>query len=379
MSVVHRRDDLGIDIEGDGRNAHIRQRDREWQPNVSTATDYRNSHDRDSFMRAGEEWPKGTPSAGTQPTEAGPSSLHCRSTRRIGPGGRYPSGMARATVAVIPTFRPSPDEVPSLVSSLLEQSLDVMVADDASPCTSDTVLRDIASMGATVVRHRRNAGIARSLNDGLALARARGAEWLLTVDQDSTLPDGYVAALLSSADSAIARVGASAVGAVAAGSIDDASGGLDYPVTSVSGLATTQEVIQTGTLWSVAGLIEVGGFDESFRIDAVDAAASVRLRAHGRHLMLAQGLTLAHQVGSGRQVRVLGRSVLASGHSPERRTSIVRNRLRLFPAEFAQSPTHALRTLRRVAVNTALAITVEDDRWAKAKGSARGLLPRRQR
>ena len=76
---------------------------------------------------------------------------------------------------------------------------------------------------------------------------------------------------------------------------------------------------------------------------------------------------------------MLGRDVLSSGHSPERRTTMVRNRLRLFPAEFAQSPTHALRTMRRVAVNTALAVTVEDDRWAKAKASARGLLPRRKR
>ena len=63
----------------------------------------------------------------------------------------------------------------------------------------------------------------------------------------------------------------------------------------------------------------------------------------------------------------------------ERRTSIVRNRLRLAPEEFAQSPVHALRTLRRVAVGTALAVTVEEDRWAKAKASARGLLPSRQR
>ena len=58
---------------------------------------------------------------------------------------------------------------------------------------------------------------------------------------------------------------------------------------------------------------------------------------------------------------------------------MVRNRLRLFPAEFAQSPVHALRTLRRVAVNTALAVTIEDDRWAKAKSSARGVFPARQR
>jgi hypothetical protein len=38
-----------------------------------------------------------------------------------------------------------------------------------------------------------------------------------------------------------------------------------------------------------------------------------------------------------------------------------------------------MRTLRRVLVSTALAVSIEEDRWAKAKASARGLLPRAQR
>jgi len=76
-------------------------------------------------------------------------------------------------------------------------------------------------------------------------------------------------------------------------------------------------------------------------------------------------------------VSVLGRKVMATGHSPERRTTIVRNRLRLAPEEFKQDPVHALRTLRRVTMGTLLAVTVEDDRWAKAKASFRGLFPER--
>ena len=121
---------------------------------------------------------------------------------------------------------------------------------------------------------------------------------------------------------------------------------------------------------------EIAGFDESFGIDAVDAAACVRLRATGRHIVVVPGAAVGHQLGDSRQVRVLGRTVLATGHSPDRRTTIVRNRLRLAPEEFRESPAHALRTIRRVAMGTALAVTVEEDRWAKAKASIRGLLPR---
>ena len=229
-----------------------------------------------------------------------------------------------------------------------------------------------------MVRHRANRGIARSLNDGLRFAAEHGSAWLLTIDQDSRIDADYVEAMVAAADAAQATLGG-LVGAVAAGSIDDASGALHYPVREVSGLPTTHEVIQTGTLWHVDALLATGGFDESLGIDAVDAAACLALRSAGLHVVLAPGLSIGHRVGEGRQVRVLGRDVLVSGHTPGRRTTIVRNRLRLFPAEFAQSPTHALRTLRRVGVNTALAVTVEDDRWAKAKASARGLLPRRNR
>ena len=282
-------------------------------------------------------------------------------------------------VAVIPVYRPEGPALLALLKALADQRVPTVVADDASPCTADPLLREVAARGTTVVRHDRNTGIARSLNDGLNAAIDAGATWLLTVDQDSTLPDGYVAALAQAAGQAAEALWPRTVGAVGAGAVDDASGALAYPVTHVNGFPTTDEVIQTGTLWSVAALTSIGGFDESLGIDAVDAAACLRMRADGRRIALATGARIGHRVGTARQVTLLGRSVMSTGHGAERRATMVRNRLRLFPAEFAQSPVHALRTLRRVAVNTALAVTVEDDRWSKAKGSARGLLPRRQR
>lgn len=276
-----------------------------------------------------------------------------------------------SVVAVVPTFRPESGELNSLVASLQAQGIKVLVTDDASPCTSDPALREVESLGVDVVRHRHNRGIARGLNDGLALAVARGATWLLTVDQDSSLPPGYVAALLAAASDRVGVIGAEI--------ISDASGDVRYPTTQSDGLLMTEEVFQTGSLWSVAALTAIGGFDESLGIDAVDAAACLRLRERGFIVALAAGVRLEHRVGAARQVTLLGRTVLATGHSPERRTTMVRNRLRLAPAEFRQSPKHAFRTLRRVGVNAVLGATVEENRWAKTKGTIKGLWPRRSR
>ena len=270
---------------------------------------------------------------------------------------------------MIPGYEPSPSEISALITSLLTAGLPVLVVDDGSVDAS--YLDTCTALGASVMRHERNEGIARSLNDGLAFAHSAGATWLLTVDQDTVLPDDYVPALLSFTHARAGVIGAETIG--------DASGDLVYPSRKVVGHLVTDEVFQTGSLWRVDALQALGGFDESLGIDAVDAEACLKLREAGFAVVLARGVRLEHHYGSGSTVHLLGRSVVATGHSPARRETMVRNRLRLFPREFRQSPTHALRTLRRVGVNVLLGVTVEDDRWAKAKGSIRGLAPRRRR
>ncbi len=251
----------------------------------------------------------------------------------------------------------------------------VVISDDASPCTADVTLSEVVGLpGVTVIRHRLNAGIARGLNDGLVLARELGATWLLTLDQDSDVPPDYLSCLLADREAAMGA--GLPVGAIGPAVISDVSGDLDYPITVMAGHPTTAEIFQSGALWSVNALR--AGFDESFGIDAVDAAACLALREQGYIIALSRTSRLNHSWGGARQVRILGRDVAVTGHAVDRRTSMVRNRLRLAPREFRQSPAQAIRSLRRLTLNTVLAVTVEEDRWSKAKASARGVLPRRR-
>ncbi len=295
---------------------------------------------------------------------------------RILPHARTVPGMDRVA-AVVPAFAPAVDDLLDLVGSLVALDLPVLVVDDGSDDAA--YLADVEALGAQTLRHGTNAGIARSLNDGLAFAAAHDADWLLTVDQDTTLPDGYVAAVLAAAGPGVSGTGAggTGVGVIGAEVIGDQAGDLTYPTRRTEGRLVTAEVFQTGSLWSVPALQIVGGFDERFGIDAVDAAACLRLREAGFAVALAEGVRLEHRFGAGRAVRLLGRDVWATGHSPARRETMVRNRLRLLPRELRQSPAQAFRSMRRVGMNVLLGVTVEDDRWAKARAAGRGLLPRR--
>ena len=168
----------------------------------------------------------------------------------------------RSVVAVIATHRPP--ALDALVVTIRPQVDAVVVADDASPVTSDRTLRAVAHHVDLVCRFASNAGIARSLNAGLTEAHRRGARWLLTLDQDSLPHDGYVEALLAVAD---ASTGAGVrVGAVGAAAIEGSAGTMTIPTEPRDGACLAEELVQAGTLWDVAALDEIGGFDEGLGI-----------------------------------------------------------------------------------------------------------------
>lgn len=284
------------------------------------------------------------------------------------------SQTAPRVVVVVPTYCPS-EQLRILVTDVQAQGYPVVISDDASPVTADVILREVGGKpDVHVIRHHRNEGIARGLNEGLLAAIEMGAEFLLTLDQDSEIPVSYINDLVN----AFTALASDRVGVIAPAVIADNSGDITYPTTMISGIATTEEVIQSGALWKVTALEEIHGFDEKLGIDAVDAAACLHLREAGFLIALTPAVTLRHNLGNSRQVRILGRTVMVTSHSPARRATMVRNRLALAPAEFKQSPRHAFRTVRRVAVNSVLGAVLGKNRAANAKGSVAGLLPKKQ-
>ena len=255
-------------------------------------------------------------------------------------------------MSVVPTFRPPPETL-QLVR-ILVQSGPVVVSDDASPCTSDQRLALIRGIpGVSVIRNTRNRGIGRALNHGLALAHQINCPWLLTVDQDSTVDREYALHMVEYADQLVSR--GLPIGALGAGLVHDVSGPLKYPCTSLggdqSGVTITPEVVQSGTLWSVPAMVQMAGFNEGLGMDAIDAAACLGLRSKGLLVAINPTAEIRHQIEGAQQFSIAGRRFMVTGHSPTRRRAIVRNRVRLFPGEFVQSPRHAIRTVRRSLVN----------------------------
>jgi rhamnosyltransferase len=263
-----------------------------------------------------------------------------------------------SVVAVVPAYAPGPDLL-ALVDQLAGQVERVVVVDDGSP--EGASLDAVADRGAEVVRHHRNRGIAAALNTGVRTALATGdAVAVLTVDQDSRVPDGYVAALVDSWRRA--EHDGTRVGLVAPEHVD-----------GLPDQRAGRPAIQSGLLIPVATLRAVGDFDEGLVIDGVDDDYALRCLDAGLALLVAPGVTLEHHLGATHPVTIAGRTLTMTRSAPFRYYYLTRNRIRLVGRHSRRHPAWAAGQLVGVAGHLGLVLAFDPQRGSRAREAWRGI------
>jgi rhamnosyltransferase len=229
---------------------------------------------------------------------------------------------------VVTAFRPTTELIGN-VESLLRQLSLVVVVDDGGGPGFDDVFAALTDAGAVVVRLAENSGIGAALNAGIRRAReSADPEYIVTVDQDSHLPAGYIQALLDAA--VAARAAGIEPGLISPSRIH---GNPVKRAGSSNGMALGKEPIQSGLMLPVSTLEAIGGFWEELFIDLVDTEYYFRALDAGLPTVLADA-EFDHSLGTMVEARVLGRGVNLGGRPLKVRTAatwryyyIFRNRL----------------------------------------------------
>lgn len=237
-------------------------------------------------------------------------------------------------IAVVPLFRPTEAQLQALTT--LESQVDAVVAVDDGSDDIDLLHGPPSSI--IFLRMASNVGIARCLNVGVGEARRLGATHVLTVDQDSRVPDGYVESALETLQ-ALDDAG-TGCGGIGAGRIGPHRvGGSEIAPDVRDGL----NGIQSGWLLPVRHLDLVGSFDEDLFIDCVDVDYLLRSSIAGLPIGVTDRCVLDHALGSDeRTIRVGGRSLVFSYHPPFRRYYITRNRLTMLRRYLLKRPVAVL-------------------------------------
>lgn len=271
-------------------------------------------------------------------------------------------------LAVISAFRP-PTDLADRARALLDQVERVIVVDDGSETAREL---DFGDERIELIELPANRGIASALNRGILRARELGATHVLVLDQDSIVPEGYVAAL-SSALWARQGSGSRVLAAVPATVEGDA-------ITTIGGGDRPLDPIQSGQLLSMEAISRIGGFDERLVIDAVDSEYTLRARRCGYELYTVAEADLGHSLGElspllvlDRHVSVLGRRRYWRYHAPFRTYYMVRNGLALWRLHRRGNVSWLLRRTAYLVVDVTYTSLASPDRCAQFVAAAHAL------
>lgn len=280
--------------------------------------------------------------------------------------------MQPTVVACVVTFNPG-DDLAGNLRALKAQIPFVVVVDNASD-DAGAVAECVRQCGCLFIGNPRNLGVAAALNQGIEAARAQGASWLATFDQDSAVPEGAVDGLFrflaSYEDSEC--VGMLSMTHLDRGTRQHYHHALDI-LEEAPQFRRLRTAITSGSLLRLGAVDEVGGFDEGLFIDSVDHELCLRLRAHDWTVLEVRAHVLAHSIGAATRHRVLGRGYVATHHTPSRRYYMTRNQLEVARRYLLKDPVWALKAVAQL-VSMALAIVIfEKDAVAKLRAMCKGV------
>ena len=226
-------------------------------------------------------------------------------------------------IAVVIWYHPNAVHAQNLMS-YANMVRHVIVVDNST--TEHQALQHEDLKNLTYIPLHDNLGIATALNVGCAKAIEMGAQWILTMDQDSQWQNGQLARYIQTASDypSIDQVGVFSPRQV-------------YGVGGVKQTSVYEEkiaVMTSGCLISAKGYERSNGFRDEFFIDEVDNEYCMHLRTLGMQVVICNTCELEHHLGERQIIRFLMKQKEYIRHAPFRYYYMVRNNLalsRLYP------------------------------------------------
>lgn len=267
-------------------------------------------------------------------------------------------------IAGIVLYNPNINRLIENVKAIENQVKMVLLVDNGSnniDLVYSAFRRDNSIM---IICNGKNLGIARALNIIMDYGEKKGAEWVLTLDQDSVCPPQIVSELLNY--SYLPRIG------IICPLIKDRSFGiLDK---SQEKYIYVDTCITSASLTNVVAWKEVKGFDDTMFIDGVDTDFCYSLKKNGYKIIQVRDVELLHEIGhNSKIVDFLGHKQVVFNHSAFRYYHICRNIIykQRKHRKYLPSPYRGLIT---VLYRWLLIILYESDKVNKTKAIYKGLI-----
>ena len=268
-------------------------------------------------------------------------------------------GRFRHIIGVVVWYHPAQKEVEAL--ELYRNDVSHVIVVDNSETNNHALCAHLPNV--RYLSLGENRGIAAALNAGCKEAMKMGAEWVLTMDQDSRWDQHSVSQYIQEAEQyeAFDQVAIFAP-------FHDCDG---HPETHKrpGRFQQLRIIMCSGNLLRLKAWQEVGGFREDFFIDSVDDEICCHLRQQGWQIVRTNEILLTHRLGNGVQIVKIIHHPYTS-HAAWRYFYIARNMrwmVQLYPEMRKYYKKYLRKELKR------LVLYDWDDKHNKIKNYLRGL------
>lgn len=263
-------------------------------------------------------------------------------------------------VGLVVWYNPTEKEVTTM--KLYHPHVEHVIVVDNSTADNRALLAGLEHV--TYLSSGENRGIAAALNTGCKEAQKLGAEWVLTMDQDSQWSQQTVQEYIAEAAQyeEFDKVGIFSP-------FHDCDGTPERHK-KYGRFQEMQIIMCSGNLLRLKAWEEAGGFKENFFIDCVDDEISCHLRQLGWRIIRTNRILLTHHLGNGIQIVKLIHHPYTA-HPAWRYYYRGRNMLwmaQLYPEMAKYYRGHALKEMKRLWL-----YDWQDDKWDKLKQYRRGL------
>ena len=212
--------------------------------------------------------------------------------------------MFKNICALIVTFHPNGD-FPSRVSAVSQQVSKVIIVDNASNQEARNRLKQLEDEDIKVhcIWNEENKGVAAAINQGFEWARNHHYEWILTLDQDSTVKNSFIETLMNVYQKIESK---EKIAIVATNYIDPYIQQIHFRVREGAPLEWIERktVITSGSLILMSAYNTIGPFRDDFFIDGVDNEYCLRARAKGFKIIFVLKLLFYHPIGQKTKVSI---------------------------------------------------------------------------
>ncbi len=239
----------------------------------------------------------------------------------------------RSVCGVIVTYHPTAKMIEDL-SKVLAQVQGLVVVDNASNAEVVDRLRGASrGLGFHLIENGENLGIAEGLNQGILWARNEGYPWVVLLDQDSKITDGFVNQMFATWEVHPAR---ERVASMHPKYLDPSTGREPNFLRAEDGGPVTS--MTSGALMPTWIFDKIGLFSSEYFIDQVDTEYCLRIRAAGYLVADSRDAVLLHATGFPERRRFLFFNFEPTHHSAVRRYYLSRNRVAVYRKYFRVFP-----------------------------------------